>query len=81
MAAVDDPILYVNIDTMNRLVASERVRIRSVNGVTKTIFPETDHSYPNVSLLCSREVMGNSVHRKIWVPAEERYVFHYVGDV
>lgn len=81
MAIVDDPILYVNIDTMNRLIASERVRIGSSNGSARTSFPDADPRYPNVTLLCSREVTENAVHRKVWVPAEERYVFHYVGDV
>jgi hypothetical protein len=81
MTAVDEPILYVNPDTMGRLLASERASIRSVNGVATTAFAETDDRYPNVKLLVSREVMGHSVHRKIWIASEQRFIFEYIGDV
>lgn len=81
MTTVDEPILYVNTETMGRLIASERASIRSVDGVAVTAFPETDDRYPNVRLLVSREVMGHSVHRKIWIASEQRFIFEYVGDV
>jgi hypothetical protein len=81
MAAVDDPVLYVNPDTMARLLASERAAISSVDGVATTAFPETDPRYPSAKLLVSREVTGHAVHRKIWVASEQRFVFDYVGDV
>lgn len=81
MTAVDDPILYVNPDTMARLIASERAAISSVNGVATTAFAETDPRYPSAKLLVSREVTGHALHRRVWVPSEQRFIFQYVGDV
>jgi hypothetical protein len=81
MTAVDEPILYVNPDTMSRLLASGRAAAISVNGVATTAFAETDPKYPKVKLLVSREVTGHAVHRKVWVAADQRFVFEYVGDV
>lgn len=81
MTAVDDPILYVNPETMARLIASERAAISSVNGVSTTALAETDPSYPSAKLLVSREVTGHAVHRRVWVASEQRFIFEYVGDV
>lgn len=81
MTAVDEPILYVNPDTMSRLLATERAAIRSVDGVATTAFSKTDPRYPNVKLLVSREITGHAVHRKVWVAADQRFIFEYVGDV
>lgn len=81
MSVVDDQILYVDPETMNRLIAGERVRMVSRDGVVKIAFPENDPGYPNSTLLVSREVSGNAAHRRTWVPQEQRFVFEYVGDV
>jgi hypothetical protein len=81
MTAVDDPVLYVNPDTLARLLASERATIFSVNGVATTAFAQTESRYANTKLLVSREVTGHAVHRKVWAPSEQRFIFEYVGDV
>lgn len=81
MTAVDEPILYVNQETMSRLLASERAVVQSVNGVATTAFAETDSRYPGTKLLVSREVTGHSVHRKVWIAPEQRFIFEYIGDV
>jgi hypothetical protein len=81
MAEIDDAILYVSPDTYDRLLANERIVVRPVPGLSKAAFLNNDHRYPNIPLQTSRQVTGNAVHRKVWVPAEERFVFEFVGDV
>lgn len=81
MTAVEDTILYVDQNTLSRLISSERARLSSVNGVVTTVFTDNDHKYPGTTILVSREVLGNAVHRKVWVAQEQRFIFEYVGDV
>ena len=81
MAAIDDAILYVNVDTYDRLVATERVVVKPATGLSKAAFLSNDHRYPDIPIQTSRQVIGNSVHRKVWVPAEERFVFEFVSDI
>ncbi len=81
MPEVDDPILYVTPDTLQRLFVQERTQMRTVNGFAEARLLETDPRYPNTVLLTSREITGNAVHRKEWVSQEQRYIFVYVGDI
>ena len=51
------------------------------DGVARTFFSRTDDTYPDATVLLSREITPNAVHRRTWIPAEERHVFEYVGNV
>lgn len=78
---IDDALLYVSVETYDRLVASERVVVQPVKGYSKAAFPSNDHRYPDIPIQTTRSVTDNAVHRKVWVSAEERFIFEYVGDV
>jgi hypothetical protein len=81
MSVVDVPILYVNIDTMKRLIITGRARPVSSDGITVTAFPDNDPLYPNARLLVSSDVFGNAVHRRTEIPSENSYRYDFVGDV
>jgi hypothetical protein len=81
MSVFHAPILYVNLDTINRLIATGRVRVTSIDGIVTTVFPPNDPLYPEATLQVSSDVFGNAVHRKVYLTSQERHIFEFVGDV
>lgn len=76
-----DPELFVQSQTFERLAAQERVSFQTIDGVTIAVFSDNDPLYPGRSVKTSTEVMFDSVHRRRWMPDEERYIFEYFGEV
>lgn len=81
MSEVDDPILYVTQDTLQRLFAQERATMSTLKGYAQARLLDNDPRYPNTVLLTSREITSNAVHRKEWQAQEQRYIFVYLGDI
>lgn len=70
--------LYVQPETLARLIASGRVQVQEDGMPT---FKADDTRYPSIALLESSEVTGHAVHRQVWSGYDQRRVFEYVGDV
>ena len=76
-----DTALYVQPDTLDRLMAQERITISSVDQETIVSFSTSDPIHPGRTVLTSREITPNAVHTRRWQAEEGRYIFEYVGDI
>jgi hypothetical protein len=80
MPTIDDT-LYVNQDTHDRLLATERARVVDGSDGPETRFLHSDLKYPGSQIAVSPEVIGNSVHRKVWNEDQDRPVFEFVSYI
>jgi hypothetical protein len=80
MPTLDDT-LYVDWDTHDRLMASERAHIVMGSDGPELRFVHKDLKYPGSRIEVSPEVVGNSVHRKTWNDDQARYVFEFVSYI
>ena len=70
--------LYVQPETLDRLIASGRVHLL---GDGTPVFRHDDTTFPDVALLESGEVTGHAVHRQVWSGYDRTRVFEFVGNV
>lgn len=77
----EDTALYVQPDTLDRLMAQERITISSVDQETIMFFSASDPIHPGRTVLTSTEITPNAVHARRWLGDEGRYIFEYVGDI
>lgn len=72
------PLLYVQPETLKRLLASGRVR-KLKDGTP--VFSARDQAFPNAAVQLSLEVTGHAVHRRVLSGYDRSYIFEFVGDV
>lgn len=77
----EDIALYVQPDTLARLMTQERVRSEILEQETVMSLLDSDPIHPGRIVRVSREITANAVHARRWLAEEGRYIFEYIGDI
>lgn len=83
MTATPEDILFVQPETLQRLIAQERVSVSDIDQQAVYRFSGNDFQYPNRVVRTSVDVMHNSVHLRTPHASgdADRHAYLFVADI